>query len=111
MGVSASHTGGIGRSVMPGMEQLGRSVGTPTMNSRVTGAKTLCSKSTTVSNSQPGLKKSQFSVKKKKEKNHLSPFQSKPCLLFLLSAKNLYCHQSPEPQPCYSFQNNGSLCM
>lgn len=77
MGVSASHTGGIGRSVMPGMEQLGRSVGTPTMNSRVTGAKTLCSKSTTVSNSQPGLKKSQFSIKKKKRKKSFKSFSVK----------------------------------
>lgn len=41
MGASAFHTYGEGRSVVPGLEQLGRSVDTPTKKSRVIGAKTL----------------------------------------------------------------------
>lgn len=41
MGMSAFHTNGEGRSVVPGLEQRGRSVGIPTKRSRVTGAKTL----------------------------------------------------------------------
>lgn len=40
VGVSAFHTSGKHRSVVPGLEQQGRSVGTPTKKSGVIGAKT-----------------------------------------------------------------------